>query len=165
MALKELFLFAVRHFPFLCGQSPLQEIRGEGFAASRSDLYCLHLCARARRIGFTSTKIDEMGGQLSQLPPLVIDSVKTSRRATAWRCGKPSVSTFFALRPVAFIPTLDAMDTTSTLTPGFVLKHFMDAFFGASEYMLDIADPPDGLRRLSHDPFIAPSQELPIFFS
>ncbi|KAI0191363.1 hypothetical protein F4808DRAFT_465412 [Astrocystis sublimbata] len=154
-AFQELFLFAVRHFPFLCDQSPLQDVRGEGFTASRSDVYCLHLCARARHLGFKSIKIDEMAGRLSELPPLVIDSIQTSQRATTWRCGRPSVSTFFELRPVAFLPTLDAINTTSTLTPGFVLKRFIDTFFGESEYMLDMASPLEEIRRLSDNILIA----------
>ncbi|KAI3326657.1 hypothetical protein HD806DRAFT_532293 [Xylariaceae sp. AK1471] len=150
-AFQELFLFAVRHFPFLCDQSPRQDVKGEGFTAGRSDLFCLHLFARAKHMGFTSNKIDEMALRLSELPTLGIDSVQTSRRATTWRYGKPSVSTFLELRSVAFIPTLDAIEKTSTLTPGFALKHFMGAFFGVPEYMLDMVDPPNELRRPSHN--------------
>lgn len=163
-AFQELFLFAARHFPFLCDQSPLRDVRGKGFTAGRSDLFCLHLFARAKHMGFTSSRIDEMALQLSELPPLGIDSVQTSQRTATWRHGKPSVSTFLELRSVAFIPTLDALETTSTLTPRFVLKHFMDAFFGASEYMLDMADSPDELRRLSHDiPMADPGPPLSSF--
>ncbi|KAI1357144.1 hypothetical protein F5Y08DRAFT_355682 [Xylaria arbuscula] len=163
-AFQELFLFSIRHFPFLCDQSPLQDVRGEGFTASRSDLHCLHLYARARHLGFKSIKIDEMVSRLSDLPPLVIDPVPTSRRATTWRCGKPSISTFFELRSVAFIPTLDAMNTTTTLTPGFVLKSFMDAFFGEAEYMLEMADPPDEIRSPSRDrPMASPGPPLSSF--
>ncbi|CAJ2508759.1 Uu.00g137850.m01.CDS01 [Anthostomella pinea] len=157
-ALKALFLFPLRHFPFLGPDPLLQNVKGEGIVAGLSDLHSLHLRARAREFGFVLSTLDQ---ELCQLYPLVVDPVSTKRRSMPWRGGKPFVSTFFELRPVAFLPTLDAADPCSGVTPAFVLKHFMDAYFGASSYAMDVPDSMDESGMSSHS-LPAPSAQAPV---
>ena len=137
-AFSALFLFALRHFPFLDNVPPLQDVKGEGMAAGPSETYVLHLCSRAKELGFRSAKINHALRLSPRIAPLMTDHVKSISGATAWKCGKPSIRTFRQLRSVAFLPTLDATDAEAGTTPAFILKYFMLAYFGASSYMMDV---------------------------
>lgn len=149
-AFSMLFLFALRHFPFLDTITPLQDVKGEGMVAGPMEPYLRHLYSRAKTLGFRSTRIDHELGVAPYVAPLATDHVQPTPGWNRWRGGKPSIRTFFALRSVAFLPTLDATDVEREVTPAFTLKHFMRAYFGCSSYMIDTAGSPT-------EPPVAPS--------
>ena len=138
-AFTSLFLFALRHFPFLDHEPPLQDVKGEAMAAGPSEMHILHLYLRARELGFRSLRIDRELSLSSRMVPLMTEHAESTSGPTTWRCGKPSIHTFRQLRSVAFLPTLDATDAKAGPTPAFVLKHFVLAYFGTSSFMMDVA--------------------------
>ncbi|KAK4107446.1 hypothetical protein N656DRAFT_802634 [Canariomyces notabilis] len=131
-----LFLDGQRDFPHLSNDPLLQDRRGEPPpAAGKDDWYVFRRRARARQLGFRTTKISR---GLAEAPPLPRPMEwNRDTQAKDWRGGKPSVGNFFDLRRDAFLPTLQQAGCRRDVTAAFVQKDFMEAFFGPCSYMTE----------------------------
>jgi hypothetical protein len=138
-AFVQLMLAALRSFPFLGSEPPLQDVKGIGMDAYACDNHRRRLCMIASAMGFWNEKI-EKGLQLSDLdtqrkmPELVLCA------EPIWRGGLPTISVFKELRTKSFLPTLAtaalAQDEREP-NPTLIQYDFVQAFFGTFEVPVD----------------------------
>lgn len=131
----QLFVAALRDFLPLIHEYPLQD-RGEQEIIScdqdEQQYYRLKFIRLARNLGFHNSKTKGVLPSAPRETPR--DSISTT--LPDWRGGKPSSSTFKALRSMAFLPQLFMCEKTSEVpSPCFVLNDFICAFFGSFEIL------------------------------
>ncbi|KAK1980494.1 hypothetical protein LZ30DRAFT_594656, partial [Colletotrichum cereale] len=128
LALKALFQVALTSFPYLSNDRPKQDVRGEAVAAGIDAGFVYSLKRRARRLGFSSPKIES--GLAGKQPVCRVPFDVPDRQVDAkWKCGKPGLRAFLHLQEHAFLPDLISVNGADGLVPMFVFRDFMDAFF------------------------------------
>ncbi|TPX11400.1 uncharacterized protein E0L32_007819 [Thyridium curvatum] len=134
-AVVQLFLFVLRHFPYLSNAQPLQDGRGVRAVAAAADEYFLYrLYTLASRLGFSTTKIRQgIRKRKSQYWPRRYVVNEHHRR---WRGGKPPMRAFLDLETQAFLPAITQAEIDKD-TPLFVQADFISAFFGKVVYHLE----------------------------
>ncbi|KAK1973848.1 hypothetical protein LZ30DRAFT_742266 [Colletotrichum cereale] len=128
LALKALFQVALTSFPHLSNDRPKQDVRGEAVAAGIDAGFVYSLKRRARRLGFSSPKI-ESGLAGKQPVCRVLFDVPDRQVDAKWKCGKPGLCAFLHLQEHAFLADLISVNGADGLVPMFVFRDFMDAFF------------------------------------
>ncbi|KDN70497.1 hypothetical protein CSUB01_07942 [Colletotrichum sublineola] len=137
LALKALFQVALTSFPYLSNDRPKQDARGEAMAAGVDAGFVYLLQRRARRLGFSSPKI-ESGLAGKQPVCRVLFDVPDRQVDSKWKCGKPGLRAFLLLQERAFLPDLISVNGADGLVLLFVFRDFMDAFFGCGDaFMAD----------------------------
>lgn len=123
----QLLLLALRHFPFLSNERPLQKRGGKPISAGICQQYEEKLDKLARDVGFSLTRtVSRANSEPGQIPP--------GRGTSTWRGGKPSVQVFRHLREVSFLPILREALSQPAATPVFVMADFLRSFLGESVY-------------------------------
>ncbi|KAK1973752.1 hypothetical protein LZ30DRAFT_742593 [Colletotrichum cereale] len=107
---------------------PKQDARGEAVAAGIDAGFVYSLKRRARRLGFSSPKI-ESGLAGKQPVCRVLFDVPDRQVDAKWKCGKPGLCAFLHLQEHAFLADLISVNGADGLVPMFVFRDFMDAFF------------------------------------
>ncbi|KAF4448267.1 DUF3723 domain protein [Fusarium austroafricanum] len=138
-AFVQLMLAALRSFPFLSSETPLQDIKGIGMNAFADDSHRRRLCMTAYSMGFWNEKIQkglELPDESVQrkMPEYIL--VQTEQ---IWRGGLPTISVFTELRTRSFLPNLAsaARDATGREPSATLIQYdFICAFFG--EFRIDI---------------------------
>lgn len=136
LVLREIFLFALRNFPFLSTEHPKQDQRGESMPAVVDEGYIAHLHERARQLGLlTPAVIKSPMRDLSkvQLPSFSVSKSHPSR----WNCGKPPLRSYLEVHHHAFLMAFENMTFEERLTPILVQSDFMKAFFGHEAVITD----------------------------
>lgn len=142
LALKALFLTAIRSFPYLSYDKPKQDVRGEATVANVDPGFVYLLRAEAKRLGLSSSKIEKaLTGQ--EPTPRSIES-RDQEIYCEWKCGKPNLRAFHDLQKHAFLPDLASVHGKDGLVPLFVFRDFMEAFFGNDAFMIEIEPPEEG---------------------
>lgn len=130
LAFLQLFLSALRNFPYLCSEYPRQDRRGESMPAYPLASMVLYLRELASALGFRSRKIRNKSTENSARQTLFEFQPGPGLPAD-WRGGKPFTKTFFILRSQAFLLKLSkpmAQDVEPSAL--FILQDFIKAFFG-----------------------------------
>lgn len=130
LAIKALFLYAIKIFPYVSVERPKKDVRGEkAMEATVDDGFVYMLRRQAQRLGFSSPKIEQ---GLSGTQPVCCKQFHLSNLqvGTDCKCGKPGLRVFLHLYNNAFLPVLGVADGRKGINPMFVLKDFLDAFFG-----------------------------------
>ncbi|KAM7196593.1 Protein of unknown function (DUF3723) domain containing protein, partial [Rhypophila sp. PSN 637] len=133
---KQLFLAALRQFPYLSSCSTLKDYRGQKPLSARFEpgssiegFYVFQLLTTANHLGVSTSKV-RCG--LSKPPPLrpeIAEGWKEmSQHVSRWRGGKPTTQAFLELEGTSFVPILQ--NTKTELTPTFIMDDFINAFFG-----------------------------------
>ncbi|SPJ78487.1 uncharacterized protein FTOL_06876 [Fusarium torulosum] len=135
-AFVQLMLAALRSFPFLGSEPPLQDVKGIGMDAYACDNHRRRLCMIASAMGFWNEKI-EKGLQLSDLDiqPKIPEFVVLCAEPI-WRGGLPTISVFEELRTKSFLPTLASaalVQDEREPNPTLIQHDFVQAFFGNLE--------------------------------
>ncbi|KAM7192214.1 Protein of unknown function (DUF3723) domain containing protein, partial [Rhypophila sp. PSN 637] len=128
LAFIALFLQALRDFPSLCGEKPLQDFRGEKTEFGLNQYSVKRLCQRAYILGFYNAKI-ERGLQIPNNPTPVSSSERRTLLLSDWRGGKPFVQTFLDLQRTSYLPNLLRTSPDNSLTPAYVQRDIIRAFF------------------------------------
>ena len=133
LAFTQLFLAALRNFPYLCSEHPRQDRRGELMPAYALASMTSYLSELAFTLGFNNKTIDKnMRRDIKEHSSIEFRPEPGS--SADWRGGKPFTKTFFALRSQAFLSKLSRPLVSETEpSPLFILKDFMQAFFGSFE--------------------------------
>jgi hypothetical protein len=147
LARKMVFLSSVRRFPYLSNHSPLQDKRKryEHFPVGEDSAYIFQLCHTARTAGYSTPKIIHTLATLPPLPRPDILQLDRNLPAREWRCGKPSIRSFLDLQETSFLPTLQEANAEEEITPAFVMKDFLESFFGSDSFMIDAEEVPSDL--------------------
>ena len=98
----QLFLAALRHFPYLCSQHPLQDFHATWKGCHMDERYQMKLRETAWKLGFHFNSANSMIG----LSNSMLDPSPKLRIAGDWRGGLPSCSVFYALQKSLFLPEL-----------------------------------------------------------
>ncbi|KAM5348928.1 hypothetical protein ACJ41O_008751 [Fusarium nematophilum] len=117
LALKVLFLIAIKLFPYVSNDRPKKDVRGENVMEPTVDDGFVYLLRKeARRLGFSSPKIEEA---LAGKQPVCCKQfyVADPQVGAKWRCGKPGLRAFLHLYKHAFLPTLGSVNGKSGLVP------------------------------------------------
>ncbi|KAI3322916.1 hypothetical protein HD806DRAFT_536094 [Xylariaceae sp. AK1471] len=132
-----LFLDAIRDFPWLCSDLPLQGTQGErtvefpdeGKLALLRAAKLAHFREGARILGYQSAKLRQLSSV--RVPSENTDLYAKPTLSYNWRGGKPSVAAFLQLQTCAFLPILyQAQDTSTMPSVSFVQNDFIRSFFG-----------------------------------
>ncbi|KAF4342951.1 DUF3723 domain protein [Fusarium beomiforme] len=138
-AFVQLMLAALRSFPFLSSEAPLQDIKGIGMNAFVDDMSRSRLCKMASAMGFWNKKI-EKGLKLPnqdvqrEIPDIIVFT------EGIWRGGLPTISVFRDLRTKSFLPSLAlAGKDVKGKEPNAALIQFdfVCAFFGRFDLNVD----------------------------
>ncbi|TLD17860.1 uncharacterized protein PgNI_01100 [Pyricularia grisea] len=142
IALKALFLTAIRSFPYLSSNKPKQDVRREATVANVDPGFVYLLQAEAKNLGLSSSKIEKALAGHQPIPR----SIKTRDQEIYcdWKCGKPNLRAFINLQKHAFLPDLASVHGKDGLVPLFVFRDFMEAFFGNDAFMVEIEPPEQG---------------------
>lgn len=130
----QLFLAALRYFPYLSFESPLLEDKEGHLRAQIDPKYVSLLCKTAKELGFDNEKIRKgCRGSIDDnnfSHDVGISNVNGSAGRMDWRGGKPSVSVFQWLHDRAFLPAI-CVETKKSDTPQIlcVLNDLLRAFF------------------------------------
>ncbi|KAM5342863.1 hypothetical protein ACJ41O_013829 [Fusarium nematophilum] len=140
-AFVQLLLMALRLFPFLGPDPPLQDLKGCGMAAFIDDSYRRRLCIGAYCLGYRNRNI-QAGIELSasELPRKIPDNFQVADQTSSWRGGLPTINVYQMLKGHSFLPTLDrALREHTGLEPNPLLikLDFLYAFFGQFSLNID----------------------------
>ncbi|KAK4242977.1 hypothetical protein C7999DRAFT_18586, partial [Corynascus novoguineensis] len=134
IAVVQLILFVLRHFPYLSNIQPLQDRRGvRALVAEVDDYFLFLLYTLASQLGFSTSKVRR--GVNQSCRPSRPRKYVLSGYQRKWRGGKPPMRSFLDLETGSFLPTLlgTAKDKDTSL---FVQADFITAFFGRISYSL-----------------------------
>ena len=133
IAVVQLILFILRHFPYLSNVQPLQDKRGVRAVVAEVDDYFLFLLyTLAHKLGFSTSKIHR--GVNQRCVPSRPRKFVVNKYHRKWRGGKPPMRAFLDLETDSFLPKLLTVprDRDSSL---FVQADFITAFFGGISYV------------------------------
>ncbi|KAG7428333.1 hypothetical protein Forpi1262_v011139 [Fusarium oxysporum f. sp. raphani] len=139
-AFMQLMLAALRSFPLLSSETPLQDIKGIGMNAFADAKSRSHLCKMASSIGFWNKKIEKGLALPDQDVPREIPDMIMFQTEQVWRGGLPTISVFSELRTKSFLPTLAlAAKNAKGKEPSAALIQFdfVCAFFGQFDLNVD----------------------------
>ncbi|KJZ69633.1 hypothetical protein HIM_10972 [Hirsutella minnesotensis 3608] len=131
LAFMQLLLAALRYFPYLSSEAPLQDLGNTRMGASVDARYVGLLCRTARELGFFNDKIEAgLNVENDEIP------IKYSKvdETYLWRGGKPSSLVFQVLHETSFVPQLcfarvePAEDISVTCTQAQILSAFFTEF-------------------------------------
>ncbi|EWY99442.1 hypothetical protein FOYG_03487 [Fusarium oxysporum NRRL 32931] len=133
-AFVQLMLAALRSFPLLSSETPLQDIKGIGMNAFADAKSRSHLCKVASSIGFWNEKIEKGLALPDEDVPREIPDMIVFQTEQVWRGGLPTISVFSELRTKSFLPTL-ALTAKSAKgkepSAALIQFDFVCAFFGS----------------------------------
>lgn len=136
LVLKELFLFALRNFPFLSTEPPKQDQRGETMPAVVDEGYVAHLYERARQLGLLTPAV--IKSPMRDLSKVHLPSFSVSKsHPSPWKCGRPPLRSYLDVHHHAFLIALEGIRLEERLTPMSVQNDFMEAFFGHGAVVTD----------------------------
>jgi hypothetical protein len=138
-AFKLLFLFAIRNFPHLSNERPLQDKRGETMSASSDSTYVYLLYTLAQQLGFFSPKITE--GLKKQQPTELTRQYVVNSFQSKWKCGIPRLRAFLEIQAQAFLPQMGEYSNES-FNAMFVFQDFINSFFGHDDFEIDLSASP-----------------------
>ncbi|RKK69826.1 hypothetical protein BFJ69_g12403 [Fusarium oxysporum] len=139
-AFVQLMLAALRSFPLLSSETPLQDIKGIGMTAFADAKSRSHLCKMASSVGFWNKKIEKGLALPDQDVPREIPDMIMFQTEQVWRGGLPTISVFSELRTKSFLPTLAlAAKNVKGKEPSAALIQFdfVCAFFGQFDLNVD----------------------------
>ncbi|UNI24843.1 hypothetical protein JDV02_010561, partial [Purpureocillium takamizusanense] len=90
-AYMQLFIAALRYFPYLSQEAPLQDSGGASIVAEVKKDYLVLLCRIAKQVGFSNQKIEELCAMDGADPRWELPETE---KPCFWRGGKPSYSAF-----------------------------------------------------------------------
>ncbi|RYP63169.1 hypothetical protein DL771_009400 [Monosporascus sp. 5C6A] len=130
LAYTELFLSALRDFPRLCTESPLQGRQGEKLVAFLDGTYLERFRQTAKTLGFQNAKLNQ-DIPVTHIHQDIAAPYSHPNTMPDWRGGKPPTAVFKELQQVSFLPILYAgFEMMTTPSPRFVQNDFVRAFFG-----------------------------------
>ncbi|RYP01922.1 hypothetical protein DL764_006017 [Monosporascus ibericus] len=130
LAYTELFLSALRDFPRLCTESPLQGRQGEKLVAFLDGTYLERFRQTAKTLGFQNAKLNQ-NTPIIDIHQDIAAPYSHPNTMPDWRGGRPPTAVFKELQQVSFLPILYAgFEMTTTPSPRFVQNDFVRAFFG-----------------------------------
>ncbi|KAI7775998.1 hypothetical protein LA080_006024 [Diaporthe eres] len=128
----QLFLAALRQFPFLNDQWGPRIDQGEEVAPATDPACAWLFCRRAHLLGIQGSFAYRTATS-SSLPMLVdVDSGAEVITPVDRRWGRPHTRTFRAIQQAAFLPILLDDGASSQMCVPFVLREFITAFMGAT---------------------------------
>lgn len=128
LAIVQLFAAALRDFPYLSLESPLQDRRTEKMVATVDSVHLDRFLLIARKLGFANSKTTvELDCDMSPTEPAGNPEIS---QQVDWRGGKPSTQIFRVLQHSGFLPQLYGAQGQSTIMPLFIQYDFIRAFFG-----------------------------------
>lgn len=162
LAYAQLFLAALRSFPRLGTESPLQDRHGEKMAAFPDEKYLARFLQTARTLGFQNAT----GNQAATGAGPYEDAVPPPRRESLldWRGGVPSTSVFRELQRNSFLPTLyQTHETSAARSVLFVQNDLIGAYFGTFDIQLaeDVAMADTDTSRRSVDESVNQPIDIP----
>ncbi|KJZ68307.1 hypothetical protein HIM_12298 [Hirsutella minnesotensis 3608] len=131
LAFMQLLLAALRYFPHLSWEAPLQDLGDTRMGASVDARYVGLLCRTARELGFSNDKIDAGLKVGNDEIPIKYNKVDETY---PWRGGKPSSLVFQVLHETSFVPQLcfarvePAEEISATCTQAQILSAFFTEF-------------------------------------
>ncbi|KAF5725128.1 DUF3723 domain-containing protein [Fusarium mundagurra] len=137
-AFAQLMLAALRSFPLLSSETPLQDIKGIGMNAFADAKSRSRLCEMASSVGFWNEKIEKGLALPDQDVPREIPDMIMFQ--TGWRGGLPTISVFSELRTKSFLPTLlltAKNEKGKEPTAALIQFDFVCAFFGPFVFNVD----------------------------
>ncbi|KAF4496654.1 DUF3723 domain [Fusarium agapanthi] len=137
-AFAQLMLAALRSFPLLSSETPLQDIKGIGMNAFADAKSRSRLCEMASSVGFWNKKIEKGLALPDQDVPREIPDMVMFQ--TEWRGGLPTISVFSELRTKSFLPTLVLTaknEKGKEPTAALIQFDFVCAFFGPFVFNVD----------------------------
>ncbi|KAH6869645.1 hypothetical protein B0T10DRAFT_383886, partial [Thelonectria olida] len=130
-AYKTVFLAALRDFARLSFEHPRQDVRGETMPAFPEGRRITYLARLALQVGFENTKIQGALEMQTGHPEVAQYKPKVGHPAD-WRGGIPFTKSYLELVSQAFLPQLSGpVSKGKAITPLYVIKDTIDAFFGA----------------------------------
>ncbi|OAA42286.1 hypothetical protein ISF_09726 [Cordyceps fumosorosea ARSEF 2679] len=141
----QLFLAAIRHFPYLSCFQPKMG-RGETLQFTHDPHHAGLFVRRAKFLGVQTATIDENikdffpdGNYTQQLQfrNLPDESEVLSRLGNRW--GRPSASIYWRIRQEGFLPTIVAHTAESRLSAIFVLRSTLRSCFNLPSFNIDFA--------------------------
>lgn len=167
-AFCQVFLIALRHFPSLSDETPLQDIKGQGLSpkAGLDSTALQYLLVSAVFLGLRSTKTKELKlGSVTRLATQCGDSI------SAWRGGKPTIGTFHQLQRIAFIPSLSPATHAEGPMLSNILYDLFQVFFKLEDWgcihlpaqppgLIAQPAPPSPLNQTDVDMIEAPNKTL-----
>ncbi|KAJ4034138.1 hypothetical protein NW761_012094 [Fusarium oxysporum] len=135
----QLMLAALRSFPLLSSETPLQDIKGIGMNAFADAKSRRHLCKMASSVGFWNEKIEKGLALPDQdVPREIPDMIMLTEQV--WRGGLPTIGVFSELRTKSFLPTL-ALEASNVKgkepSAALIQFDFVRAFFGQFNLNVD----------------------------
>ena len=135
LATMQLFIAALRYFPFLCSEAPLRDRdKTHWMPAAMDDRYVHLLCRIAKALGFDNKKIRQ--GCLGNLPEAAQFAGSDRMLKKRWAGGKPSRMVFENLYNTSFLSKLfpgipDHMDEDLATLRGILISFFNVPSFAA----------------------------------
>lgn len=148
----QLFLAALRQFPYLNDQWGPRIDQGEEVAPATDPVFTWLFCRRAHLLGIQGSFAYRTAAS-SSLPMLMdVDSGAEVVTPVDRRWGRPHTRTFRAIQQAAFLPILLDDGASSQMCAAFVLREFITAFMGAAWYVSDGIDWEGGQVSLTNPP-------------
>ena len=130
-AYMQLFIAALRYFPFLSQVAPLQDSGGVSIVAEVKRDYLVLLCRIAKQIGFSNEKIEALCAENGADPRWELPETE---KPCFWRGGKPSYSAFRELWSTSFLPGMLRLEQSTSQPENLPVLYFhcdiLKAFFG-----------------------------------
>lgn len=144
LAFKQLFVSVLRQFHTLSTFTPLRDVRHEVISSSvHKDSLC-RLLKRARILGYSNTGIRNGIHDLGQRMDTSSAGPELSQPLKDWRGGKPFARTLLSLQTSSFLPQLlrkAPLSARNTPSAEFIQWDLIEAFFGKSDYCINIYKP------------------------
>ncbi|KAK5997516.1 hypothetical protein PT974_02879 [Cladobotryum mycophilum] len=132
LSAMQLFIAALRYFPLLCLEGPLQDRDGGWMGAKLDSAYLSLLCRTASRLGFNNKKIQD--GSVTDTPK--IPTYRKRFTMIQWRGGKPAYGSYDFLFHHSFLPMLFGQPFQSSQSAGplHIQSDMFRAFFKYTDY-------------------------------
>lgn len=132
LAYQQLFLSAIRNFPYLSTFTPRYERGDQPSISSVEPAYLARFLRGAQKIGFNSGRLEKSLLRLVEIPALLPNQAEKCEEV--WlnrRCGRPFMNSYKYFSSRLFLPSLVGVHEPSRHpSPMVVQKHLFHAFHG-----------------------------------
>lgn len=130
LAYQQLFLSAIRNFPYLSTFTPRCERGNQPSIGSVEPAYLARFLRGAQKLGFKSERLEKSLLRLVEIPaPLPNQGEKCEESRLNRRCGRPFMNSYKYFSSRLFLPSLMEMEELNRHpTPMVVQRHLFHAF-------------------------------------